>query len=272
MAKADMIVSSPDLSPADDDEEPLDYGTSSHNEDADEEDGDGDNDSTGWADPPPPSSDKASGSPTREAADASSSLHPQAADIPPSESMPVTTSSLPEEPLSLTIPLKSAGTEIDLGPESAPIVSPKATDTLRTKAAGKMVLTEAEEVQYEKHTRRKLLVDPPAEKLMADAFKSAGGGEEQEPAAVSRPDHTSPHSGGSKFSEKISSHCPLDPEEGGDESLIRDMKASPDISPLPEQIPGASLSSAGTLPMMSPSKGVRSPTGELLADEAANFN
>ncbi|XP_020256989.1 mucin-7-like [Asparagus officinalis] len=120
LTQVDTHASSPELSTADDDE-PLDYGSSSHHEDADEDESDDDN-FYAWADQPPPPSDKASGylpfyptgSPTTEAAGTSSSLPSQATDAPPSESMPVTTSSLPEEPLSLTIPLKPVGTEIVL--------------------------------------------------------------------------------------------------------------------------------------------------------------
>ncbi|XP_020262626.1 uncharacterized protein LOC109838605 [Asparagus officinalis] len=166
--------------------------------------------------------------------------------------------------------------EGELGLESAPVISPKAAETPGTKATRKRALTEAEEVQYEKRTRRKLLVDPPAQKLMADAFKSAGGGEEQEPTAAARPDHTDPHSGCPTSSGEFSPHCPLDQEEGGDESLIGDMGASsiidPDISPFTEQAPGTTLSSAEALPAISPSEGVKMPTDELVTDELANFN
>ncbi|XP_020266768.1 DNA-directed RNA polymerase II subunit RPB1-like [Asparagus officinalis] len=167
---------------------------------------------------------------------------------------------------------EGGGGEGGLGSESAPVASPKAADTSRTKAAGKRVLTEAEEVQYEKRTCRKLLVDPPAEKLMADAFKSVGGEEEQEPVAASHHDPIGPHSGGATFSEAFSSQCPLDPEEGGDESLIGDIEASPDISPFSELAPGVTPSSTGALPATSPSEGVKLPTGELVTDELANVN
>ncbi|XP_020272048.1 uncharacterized protein LOC109847216 [Asparagus officinalis] len=105
-----------------DNDEPLDYGSSSHHDDDADEDESDDDDFHAWADQPPPPSDKASGylpfyptgSLPPEAVGKSSSAHPQAADVPPSEPMLVTTSSLPGEPLSLTIPLKPVGTEIVL--------------------------------------------------------------------------------------------------------------------------------------------------------------
>ncbi|XP_020250302.1 uncharacterized protein LOC109827699 [Asparagus officinalis] len=111
---------------------------------------------------------------------------------------------------------------------------------------------------------------------MADAFKSAGGGEEQESTVASRPDHADPHSGGSTFSEEFSPHCPLDQAEGGDEFSIRDMGVSstmdPDISPFPDQTPGAVASPARVPPATSPSEGDKLPTDELATDELANLN
>ncbi|XP_020243301.1 uncharacterized protein LOC109821532 [Asparagus officinalis] len=175
----------------------------------------------------------------------------------------------------------------------------KAAEAPRTKATGKRALTEAEEAQYEKRTRRKLLVDPPAQKLMAGAFKSArtrrkllvdppaqklmagafksaSGGEEQESAVASRPDRADPHSGGSTFSEGFSPHRPLDQAEGGDEFPSGDMGASPatdpDISPFPDQTLGAASSPAGVLSTTSPSEGVKLPTDEMATDEFANLN
>ncbi|XP_020258838.1 fibrous sheath CABYR-binding protein-like [Asparagus officinalis] len=157
----------------------------------------------------------------------------------------------------------------DLEPESAPVASPKAAETPRTKAAGKRALTEEEAVQYEKRTRRKLLVDPPSQKLMADAFKSAGREGEQESADANQPLHTRLHSKGPAFSSDFSSYHPLE-EEGGNESLIVDVESSPAtepiISPFPDQASDATLE---TSLAVSPVRETRPPADEIQSPAAS---
>ena len=157
--------------------------------------------------------------------------------------------------------------EEETGLDDAPIASPRAAEASRAKATGKRALSEVEEAHYEKRTRRKLLVNPPAQRLMADAFKSAGGGEEQESTVTSRPEHADPHSGGPAFSEEFSPHHPLNQAEGEDE-----LPMDPDISPFPKQTTGAAASPSREPPATSPSAGDALPTNELATDELANLN